>query len=189
MIFANFVSVFFLLICTINYMLSKTFIHRYIVLTSKHHEGFTLWPSSRAFSWNAKDVGPHTDLVLELSTAIRKKQGMHFGVYYSLYEWYNPMYLEDKKNTFESSSYVKNKMLPELYELVNTYHPEILWTDGDWEAEYQYWNSTTFLAWLYNESPVKDTIVTNDRWGRDIPCHHGGVYTCTDRYNPGKLFN
>ena len=36
-------------------------------------------------------------------------------------------------------------------------------------------------------SPVKDTIVTNDRWcSSGCRCHHGGVYTCKDRYNPGE---
>ena len=35
-------------------------------------------------------------------------------------------------------------------------------------------------------SPVKDTVVTNDRWGSDTSCKHGGFYTCTDRYRPGK---
>jgi hypothetical protein len=29
--------------------------------------------------------------------------------------------------------------------------------------------------------------VVNDRWGSGIPCHHGGYYTCNDRYNPGHL--
>ena len=39
-------------------------------------------------------------------------------------------------------------------------------------------------------SPVKDTIVTNDRWcDNGCKCHHGGTFTCTDRYNPGKLLN
>jgi len=38
--------------------------------------------------------------------------------------------------------------------------------------------------------PVKDTIVTNDRWGSNgVMCHHGDFYTCDDRYNPGKLQN
>lgn len=36
-------------------------------------------------------------------------------------------------------------------------------------------------------SPVKDIVVTNDRWGSGCICKHGGYYTCSDRYNPGHL--
>lgn len=36
-------------------------------------------------------------------------------------------------------------------------------------------------------SPVRDTVVTNDRWGYGTICKHGGYYTCSDRYNPGHL--
>jgi len=35
-------------------------------------------------------------------------------------------------------------------------------------------------------SPVKDVVVTNDRWGSDTRCLHGDFYTCSDRYNPGE---
>lgn len=35
-------------------------------------------------------------------------------------------------------------------------------------------------------SPVKDTVVTNDRWGGTY-CQHGGYYTCSDKYTPGTL--
>ena len=33
---------------------------------------------------------------------------------------------------------------------------------------------------------MKDTIAVNDRWGTYTKCHHGGYYTCTDKYNPGE---
>ncbi len=41
----------------------------------------------------------------------------------------------------------------------------MIWSDGDWEASDEYWGSKNVLAWLYNSSPVKDTVVVNDRWG------------------------
>ena len=59
----------------------------------------------------------------------------------------------------------QHKVGPELHDLVETYKPDILWSDGGWEDPDTYWNSTQFLAWLYNQSPVKDTVMTNDRWG------------------------
>lgn len=43
----------------------------------------------------------------------------------------------------------------------------------------------TFIR-LYNDSPVRATVVTNDRWGLDTTCKHGDFYTCSDRYNPGE---
>lgn len=62
-----------------------------------------------------------------------------------------------------------------------------MWSDGEWEASDEYWDSKHFLTWLYNKSPVKDTVVTNDRWGSGDMCKHGGFYTCADRFNPGVL--
>ncbi|EGI64546.1 Plasma alpha-L-fucosidase [Acromyrmex echinatior] len=123
----------------------------------------------------------------ELAEAIRSKTDLKFGLYHSMYEWYNPLYVTDKQNNFTTDRFVIHKIIPELYELIETYKPEVVWSDGDWEASDSYWKSKEFLAWLYNKSPVKDTVVVNDRWGSNIPCHHGDFFTCTDRFNPGVL--
>ncbi|XP_064628607.1 alpha-L-fucosidase-like [Lineus longissimus] len=160
---------------------------KYIVLTSKHHEGFTNWGSKVSWNWNSVDNGPHRDLVGDLAASIRKKTDIHFGLYHSLFEWFNPVYLADQSAKFKTQDFVRTKCMPELIEIVNAFKPEVIWSDGDWGAPDTYWNSTEFLAWLYNESPVKDTVVTNDRWGQGVMCHHGGYYTCSDRYNPGVL--
>ena len=75
---------------------------RYYVFTSKHHDGFTNWPSTYTFGWNSKDVGPKKDVVGELKAAFKRHPDIHFGLYYSLYEWFNPLYLKDKANQFKT---------------------------------------------------------------------------------------
>jgi len=143
---------------------------KYIVLTSKHHEGFCLWPSAQSWNWNAMDVGPHRDLCGELTEAV-KARGIKMGFYYSLYEWYNPLFKSDPKQ------YVATHMLPQLKDLVERYKPSLVWPDGEWDHPSEVWRSTEFLAWLYNESPVRDEVAVNDRWGKDCRSAHGGFYT------------
>jgi alpha-L-fucosidase len=157
---------------------------KYIVLTSKHHDGFTLWPSSEAdktwgFKWNAVDVGPKRDLINELFTAVRKTP-VHAGMYYSLYEWFNPLWKANK------NKYATEHVWPQMKELINNYKPDVFWTDGDWEASDEVWKSKEFLTWLYNESVVKDKVVVNDRWGTGLRFKHGGIYT--PEYQPDLDF-
>ncbi|XP_032231992.1 alpha-L-fucosidase [Nematostella vectensis] len=160
---------------------------KYFVLTSKHHEGWTMWKSNVSWNWNSVDNGPHRDLVGELAKSIRTKTNVTFGLYHSLYEWFNPLYLQDKANDFRTNDYVKDIMTPQLMDLVNSYKPEYIWSDGEWEATSDYWGSKEFLAWLFNESPVKDTVLVNDGWGKNCLCKHGSVWTCSSRYYPGHL--
>ncbi len=143
---------------------------KYVVLTSKHHDGFCLWPSPESWNWNAVDVGPHRDVAGDLVEAVRAK-GLKMGFYYSLYEWMNPLYLSDVDR------YVETHMLPQMKDLVTRYEPDVLWTDGEWDHPAERWRATEFLAWLFNESPVGDTVAVNDRWGKETRGKHGGYYT------------
>jgi len=149
------------------------FVHsgaRYVVLTSKHHDGFCLWPSAESWNWNAVDVGPHRDLAGDLVAAVRER-GLKMGFYYSLYEWHNPLYHRDLDR------YVETHMLPQVRDLVTRYRPDVLWGDGEWEHPSQRWRATELLAWLFNDSPVGETVAINDRWGKETRGAHGGYYT------------
>lgn len=159
---------------------------RYVVFTAKHHDGFALFPTHSR--WNSVNVGPKKDIVEMISDSVRKYK-MKFGVYYSLSEWFNTMYAQDIQNFFDTTYYTDKVVWPNIQYLINNYKPSILWTDGDGAVNDTYWKSTELLTWLYNESPVKDEIVVNDRWGNGISCHHGDFYNCKDRYNPSKYHN
>jgi alpha-L-fucosidase len=154
---------------------------KYVALTSKHHEGFALWPSREASAtwgrpWNAVETGPKRDLLGDLTTSVRAK-GLKMGIYYSLYEWYNPLWLSDKPR------YVAEHMTPQFKDVVTRYKPSIIFSDGEWEMASADWHSAELLAWLYNESPVKDEVVVDDRWGKDTRHKHGGYWTT--EYTPG----
>jgi alpha-L-fucosidase len=157
---------------------------KYIVVTSKHHDGYTMWPNvqanDRGFPWNSVDVGPHRDLLGELEQAIRKTD-IKFGIYYSLYEWYHPLWRMDREK------FVTEHFIPQFKDLINNYKPDIIWPDGEWEMTSEAWHTPELLAWLFNESPVAQTIVINDRWGKGCRKKHGGYYTT--EYEAGADFD
>lgn len=154
---------------------------KYVVLTSKHHEGFALWPSHEASAtwgrpWNAVEIGPKRDLLGDLTRAVRAR-GLKMGYYYSLYEWYNPLWLSDKPR------FIREHTFPQFKDLVARYEPSLIFSDGEWDLPSAEWRSPELLAWLFNESRVKDEVVINDRWGKDTRHKHGGYWTT--EYTPG----
>jgi alpha-L-fucosidase len=156
---------------------------RYVVLTSKHHEGYCLWNSAesdRSWNrpWNAVTGTPKRDLLGDLSTAVRS-EGLKMGYYYSLYEWFNPIWLSDKKK------YVTDHMLPQFKDLVTKYKPSVIFSDGEWDLPDTAWQSEKLLAWLFNESPVAKDVVVNDRWGKNTRHKNTGATYTTSEYGSG----
>jgi alpha-L-fucosidase len=156
---------------------------RYVVLTSKHHEGYCLWNSAEADRdwqrpWNAVTGTPKRDLLGDLTAAVRAA-GIKMGYYYSLYEWFNPLWLTDKKK------YVTEHMIPQFKDLVTKYKPSIIFSDGEWELPDTAWHSEELLAWLFNQSPVAKEVVVDDRWGNNTRGKHTGATYTTSEYGSG----
>ena len=82
---------------------------KYIVFVAKHHDGFSMWPSSNSFNWNSMDVGPKLDLLGELFSAVRRNSDLKIGVYYSLFEFFNDLYLRDKESNFTRNDFIQVK--------------------------------------------------------------------------------
>jgi alpha-L-fucosidase len=100
---------------------------QYVVINSKHHDGFCTWDSrnvTSTWNWNVMEVGPKRDLLGDFAKEVRKVRSpqtgrsIHLGIYHSLFEWYNPMYRLDQENHFQTQQFVEQKALPELYDLV-----------------------------------------------------------------------
>ncbi|HWE83649.1 MAG TPA: alpha-L-fucosidase [Terracidiphilus sp.] len=128
---------------------------RYVVLTSKHHEGFTLWPSTTpnpSPSLKPDQLHAARDIVGELTAAVRK-QGLHMGLYYSGgYDWtFNDGPIEtasDYQTVKPETQAYGDYAFAQIHELIARYKPDLLWNDIDWpktgrplQVEADYYNA------------------------------------------------
>jgi len=157
---------------------------KYVVLTSKHHDGYCLFPSKEAsesfgMAWNSVESGPSRDLVRELTDAVRG-DGLKMGLYYSIWDWFNPYWPEEQQMAKDYGAglkkYVRQVMYPQFKQIVTDYQPSLIFADGDWWMDDDKWETRPLLAWLFNNAPNKDEVVINDRWGK-VRGQHGGYYT------------
>jgi alpha-L-fucosidase len=147
---------------------------KYIVITSKHHEGFAMY-GSKVSKYNIVDATPfHRDPMKELS-AEAKKQGIKFCFYYSIMDWHHPSQYVDAKDKDPTAGDGNNKIHPEakaeyinymkaqLKELVTWYDPAVLWFDGEWIG----WWTPEDGQDLYNYvRSLKPDIIINNRVGK-----------------------
>ncbi|MFP5211102.1 MAG: alpha-L-fucosidase [Acidobacteriota bacterium] len=128
---------------------------RYVVLTTKHHDGFTLWPSTTVNpnpSIPQSERHAERDIVGELTAAVRR-QGMKMGLYYSGgYDWtFNSGPIEtaaDYQSVKPETHAYGEYAFAQIHELIQRYHPAVLWNDIDWpktgramQVEADYYNA------------------------------------------------
>lgn len=111
---------------------------RYMVITSKHHDGFALFPSA-ASDWDIADATPwKKDLIAPLADAARAK-GLKFGLYYSQdQDWVNPGGSKygmkegegwDAAHHGNFDTYIDRVAVPQVREILTRYKPDVLWWD------------------------------------------------------------
>jgi alpha-L-fucosidase len=105
---------------------------KYMVMTTKHHEGFCLWDSAQT-GYNAARRGPGRDLVREYVEACREF-GLKVGLYYSLMDWHHPDGMRAANDT-EAARRFREFSHGCVRELCSNYGPvDILWYDNNWPA-------------------------------------------------------
>ncbi len=135
---------------------------RYVVLVSKHHDGYALWPSAYSPGWNSMEVGPERDLVGDLTDAVREA-GLRMGLYYSLAEWTNELHrwYTDPPETI--GPYADRHLVPQFKELVAAYRPDLVFADGEWLNSAEQLHSREMIGWYFDT--VGPDAVVNNRWG------------------------
>jgi alpha-L-fucosidase len=142
----------------------------YLVVTSKHHDGFCLWDSAFTGFDVASTPFKGRDILQELKDACAKHH-IRFGIYYSIIDWHHPsqarpselgkkdwpgktLIVDDRKQ--EYIEYQRNQVL----ELLRKYDPVLLWFDGDWA---NWWTMDDGID-LYNRIREADPdVIVNDR--------------------------
>lgn len=156
---------------------------QYVLLVTKHHDGYCLWDSQYQPEWNSVMSGPKRNVVEEVTDAVRAA-GMKMGFYYSLLEWTNPIHKWTVDPTDSIGRYVDEYMIPQFKELVTRYKPSVIFSDGDWDYTADQLHSVELISWYYNT--VGPEAIVNDRWGNGnqhgfrTPEYSAGI-TLTDR--------
>jgi alpha-L-fucosidase len=144
---------------------------KYIVITSKHHDGFCLW-DSKVSEYDIMDASPFKrDILKELSAACRK-QGIRLCFYHSIMDWHHPgaqapfypNYNDGGKSNPNFGRYAETYMKPQIKELITNYGPlGVLWFDGEWVKD---WTEPQGKALYEYVRALQPDIIINNRVGK-----------------------
>ncbi len=159
---------------------------------AEHHDGFSMW-ASRQTPWNAKDMGPHRDIVGELAGAIRKRNmrfvttfhharnnlyeietggKKHWTGHYEFVKKYFPELLDDPVHAIMYGYLPRERFLrmwqAKLFEVIDNYHPDLMYFDS-WLDEIPPQYRMEYLAHYFNDAARlgKEVVVTYKQ--NDLP--------------------
>lgn len=147
---------------------------KYLVITTKHHEGFCLWNSDYTDFDIDNSPMKGRDFIKEISDAC-KKYGIRFGTYYSIIDWNHPSHdipntaeeIDSSHNRWMDLKLVEGKkaeyvqyMKNQIKELIEKYDTDILWFDGDWVG---YWTLEDGNDLYQYCRELKPEIIINNR--------------------------
>jgi alpha-L-fucosidase len=147
---------------------------KYIVITSKHHDGFAMF-DSKVSDYDIVDATPYKKDVMKALSAETKRQGLHFCFYYSIMDWHHPSQFvkaagkdptagngENEIKPDQKDAYIKY-MKAQLKELVTQYDPDVLWFDGEWTP---WWTEADGKDLYTYMRELKPSIIVNNRVGK-----------------------
>lgn len=135
---------------------------KYLVFTSKHHEGFSMFDTA-VNRYDIVDATPYRkDPVKDLAQACRA-EGIKLAFYYSIVDWHRPELMGNDVKPEDVDRYVNGQMKPQLRELITKYDPALFWFDGEfvnWWSEERGRDLERYLRSL------KSDLIINNRIGK-----------------------
>ena len=150
---------------------------KYIVITSKHHDGFALF-DSKVSEWDVVDASPYgKDLIAPLAEAC-KKHGLKLGLYYSQAQDWNQGGASggwDPAQKRDMDEYIRDIAVPQIREILTQYSPDVLW----WDTPHKMTNERAeqFLPLI----KLRPGLIHNNRLGGD----YKGDITTPEQHIPG----
>jgi alpha-L-fucosidase len=143
---------------------------QYLVITTKHHDGFCLF-DSRETDFDVMATPLRRDVMREVADACRR-EGIRIGWYHSIMDWHHPDYLprrdweQDRPTEGADFERYVAYLKAQLRELLTNYGPiDVLWFDGEWEGT---WNNARGRDLYDYVRSLQPGIIVNNRVGRDL---------------------
>src|SRR3954466_6708432 len=147
---------------------------KYIVITSKHHDGFAMYDSAVS-DYDIVDRTPYKKDPMRALADEARRQGIRFAFYYSIMDWHHPSQYVNAPNKLETAGHSKTEMREgqkpayvaymkaQLKELITQYDPAVLWFDGEWV---DWWTEADGKDLYQYVRGLKPSILINNRVGK-----------------------